>query len=81
MDLGRILLERDAPLLLPPKYHGQTKHSNPFMVADVATEIGMIRHMPTEAVLATTHGASSTLSVTKKWGDLQRTHTPLHHCI
>ena len=55
MDLGRILLETDAPLLLLPKYHGQTKHSNPFMVADVATEIGMIRHMPTEAVLATTH--------------------------
>ena len=55
MDLGRILLETDAPLLLPPKYYGQMKHSNPFMVADVATEIGIIRHMPTEAVLATTH--------------------------
>ena len=55
MDLGRILLETDAPLLLPPKYHGQTKHSNPFMVANVATEIGMICHMLTEAVLATTH--------------------------
>ena len=50
MDLGRILLETDAPLLLPLKYHGQMKHTNPFMVAD-----GIIRHMPTEAVLATTH--------------------------
>ena len=55
MDLGRILLETDAPLLLLLKYHGQTKHSNPFMVADVATEIGIIYHMLTEAVLATTH--------------------------
>ena len=55
MDLGRILLEMDAPLLLLPKYHSQTKHSNSFMVADVTTEIGIICHMPTEAVLATTH--------------------------
>ena len=55
MDLGRILLETDAPLLLLPKYYGQTKNSNPFMVADVTTKIGIIRHMPTEAMLATTH--------------------------
>ena len=55
MDLGRILLETDAPLLLLPKYHGQMKHTNPFMVADVPTEIGIIRHMLTEAMLATTH--------------------------
>ena len=55
MDLGRISLETDAPLLLPPKYYGQMKNSNSFMVADVATEIGIIRHMPNEAVLATTH--------------------------
>ena len=55
MDLGRLLLETDAPLLLPPKYQGITKNSNPYMVVDIATEIGNIRHIPTEAVLAVTH--------------------------
>ena len=55
VDLGRILLETDSPLLLPPKYRGVTKHSNPYMVADIAAEIGAIRHIPTEAVLSITH--------------------------
>ena len=84
MDLGRILLETDAPLLLPPKYYGQTKNSNLFMVADVTTEIGIIRHMPTEAVLATTHRNTRrffNLICHLEMGGLQRTHTPLPHCI
>ena len=55
MDLGRILLETNASHLLPPKYHGQMKNRNPFMVAGMAAEIGIIHHMLTEAVLATTH--------------------------
>ena len=55
MDLGRILLETDSPLLLPLKYQGATKHSNPCMVADIAAKIGAIHHMPTEAVLSITH--------------------------
>ena len=55
IDLGRTLLETNASLLLPPKYHGQMKNSNPFMVADMAAEIGIIYHMLTEAVLSTTH--------------------------
>ena len=55
MDLGQMLLETDAPLLLPPKYNGITRNSNPYMVVDIASEIGSIRHRPTEAVLAVTH--------------------------
>ena len=53
MDLGRILLETNASLLLPPKYHRQMKNSNPFMVAGMEAEIGIIHFMLTEAVLAT----------------------------
>ena len=55
IDLGRILLETDLPLLLPLKYWGVTKHSNLYMVADIAAKIGAIHHMPTEAVLSITH--------------------------
>ena len=51
----QILLETNSPLLLQPKYWGVTKHSNPYMVADIAAEIGAIHHMPTEAVLSITH--------------------------
>ena len=55
MDLGRMLLETDTLLLLPPKYQGMTSNSNPYMVVDIASEIGRIRHIPTEAVLAVMH--------------------------
>ena len=55
MDLGRILLETDALLLLPPKYTRQTHHSNPYMVADIAAEIGAICHIPMETVLLVMH--------------------------
>ena len=55
MDLGWMLLEMDALLLLPPKYNGITRNSNLYIVVDIASEIGSIRHMPTEAVLAVTH--------------------------
>ena len=36
MDLGQILLQTT------PRYYGQTRHSSPFMVADIAAEIGAI---------------------------------------
>ena len=55
MDLGQVLLEMDAPLLLPPKYNGITHNSNPYMVVDIAMEISTIRHILTKAVLAVTH--------------------------
>ena len=55
LDMGRILVETDAPLLLPPKYHGLTQISNPYMVVDIAAEIAAIRHIPTTSVLAVTH--------------------------
>ena len=54
MDLGWTLLEMDAPLL-PPKYNGITRNSNPYMVVDIAGEIGSIRHMPTKAVFVAIH--------------------------
>ena len=38
-----------------PDFGGNMKNSNPFMVAGMAAEIGIIHHMLTEAVLATTH--------------------------
>ena len=39
MDLGRILLETNSPLLLPPKYHLEgIRHSNPLMIIDIAKD-------------------------------------------
>ena len=37
------------------RFQGVSKHSNPYMVADIAAEIGAMPHMPTEAVLSITH--------------------------
>ena len=85
MDLGRMLLETDTPLLLPPKYYGMTNNSKPYMVVDIASEIGHIRHIPTEAVLAVTHHNThwffNLVGNKIDWSQPQGTHTPLEPCV
>ena len=51
MDLGRILLETDSPLLIPPKYWSEAiQHSNPLMIIDIAKEVARLQHLPTNIV-------------------------------
>ena len=55
IDIGCVLLETDAPLLLPPKYYGVTKISNSFMLVDIAKEIAQLKQILTAEVLEATH--------------------------
>ena len=55
MDLGRILLESDAPLLLPPKYYEfDVRNSNPLMVINIAEEIACLHHLPVNIITKAT---------------------------
>ena len=52
MDLGHILLETDAPLLIPPKYWSEgIQHSNPLMIIDIAKEVAKLQHLPTMTIV------------------------------
>ena len=55
IDIGCVLLETDAPLLLPPKYYGVTKISNSYMLVDIAKEIAQLKQILTAEVLEATH--------------------------
>ena len=55
MDLERILLESDAPLLLPPKYHEfDVRNSNPLIVINIAKEIACLCHLPVNIIAKVT---------------------------
>ena len=55
MDLGLILLESDALLLLPPKYHEfDVRNSNPLMVINIAEEIAHLRNLPVNIIAKAT---------------------------
>ena len=52
MDLGRILLKTDSPLLIPPKYQSKAvQHSNPMMIIDIAKEVARLQHLPTTTIV------------------------------
>ena len=55
MDLGHILLESDALLLLLPKYHEfDVRNSNPLMVINIAEEIACLCHLPVNIIAKAT---------------------------
>ena len=55
MDLGCILLESDALLLLPPKYYEfDVRNSNPLMVINIAEEIAHLCHLPVNIIAKAT---------------------------
>ena len=55
INLGHVLLETDAPLLLPPKYYEVTKISNSYILVDIAMEIAQLKRILTAEVLKATH--------------------------
>ena len=59
MPLDKIILETDAPFLLPPDFEGQTTSSNPGMILGLAKHVADIKNLPMKLLCrVTTRNAS-----------------------
>ena len=50
LPLNKLLLETDAPFLVPPKFEKLTKDSNPGMLLEVSKMIAEVRNLPGQLI-------------------------------